>query len=209
VSTIGERIAAAYDRVAADYAIINAAMPANLATLGEQFLAHLGPNPRVLDAGCGVGRDMAWMEARGAQVTGIDLSGGMLDLAGKTVHGPLLRMDMCRLALPTGQFDGVWCCASLLHVPKARAAEALAEMRRVLVPGGVLYLGIQEGEGETWESGGPFGAVERLFARYAPDEAEALLLGIGFTIDERGRDEAGTRRWLSMLATAPKTPSQD
>jgi len=73
----------------------------------------------------------------------------------------------------------------------------------------MLYLGIQEGEGETWESGGPFGDAERLFARYAPDEVEALLLGTGFTIDERGRDDAGTRRWLSMLATAPKTFGQD
>ena len=149
MSTIGERIAAAYDRIAPDYAIINAAMPTNLATLGERFLARLGPNPCVLDVGCGVGRDMAWMEARGAQVTGIDLSAGMLDLARKTVCGPLLRMDMCRLALPMGQFDSVWCCASLLHVPKARAAEALVEMRCVLVPGGTLYLGLQEGEGET------------------------------------------------------------
>jgi len=37
---------------------------------------------------------------------------------------------------------------------------------------------------------------------------EALLLGTGFTIDERGRDDAGTRRWLSMLATTSKMSGQ-
>ncbi len=202
---ISARIAAAYDRIAPDYAAINGAMPPNLAVLNARFLAHLGPAARVLDLGCGPGRDMAWMEAQGIAVTGVDLSAGMLAQARTVVRGELRQMDMCHLDLPDGHFDGVWCCASLLHVPKARARLALAEMRRVLIPTGMLYLGIQEGAGEAWESGGPFGDVERLFARYTPDEADALLRDAGFNIIERGRGDAGTRHWLNVLANVNRT----
>jgi len=196
-----ERIAAAYDHIAADYAVINAAMPPNLAELATRFLARLGPDARVLDVGCGAGRDMAWMEARGATVTGIDLSTGMLARAREIVQGELLEMDMRHLDLPGGHFDGVWCCASLLHLPKTQAPIALTAMRRVLVPGGTLYLGVQEGEGQVWESA-PYGSVERLFARYTSPEAEMLLSNAGYAVIKRGSSPAGARRWLNFLATA-------
>jgi len=200
-SMTAERVAAAYDRIAADYAVINAAMPPTLAELATRFLARLGPDARVLDVGCGAGRDMAWMEARGATVTGIDLSTGMLTRAREIVQGELLGMDMRHLDLPDGHFDGVWCCVSLLHLPKTQAPIALAEMRRVLVPGGTLYLGVQEGEGEAWESA-PYGSVERLFARYTSPGAETLLSNAGYAVIERGSSTAGARRWLNFLATA-------
>lgn len=204
---IVRRVAAAYDRYAPEYAAINAAMPPQLAALAERFLNRLGPGARVLDLGCGAGRDMAWMEARGARVIGADLSAGMLMEAHSVAHGPLAQMDMCRLALAAGSFDGVWCSASLLHVPKAQAPAALAETRRVLVPGGTLYLGVQEGEGEMWERM-PDGTVERFFARYGMDEAAELLSRAGFSVIDRGRADSGSRRWLNYLATALATPSK-
>jgi len=196
-----ERGAAAYDHIAADYAVINAAMPPHLAELATHFLGRLSPDTRVLDVGCGAGRDMAWMEARGVTVTGIDLSTRMLTQAREIVQGELRHMDMRHLDLPDGHFDGVWCCASLLHLPKTQAPIALTEMRRVLVPGGTLYLGVQEGEGEVWESA-PYGSVERLFARYTSAEAETLLSNAGYAVIERGSSSAGARRWLNFLATA-------
>lgn len=202
MDSVGRRVAVAYDAYAAKYATIHAAMPFGLLDLAERFLARLGSEARVLDLGCGAGRDMAWMEARRARVTGVDLSAGMLAQARDIVRGPLAQMDMCHLALTTGSFDGGWCCASLLHVPKAQAPEALAEIRRVLVPEGTLYLGVQEGEGEVWERT-PDGIVERFFARYAMDEALELLSQAGFMVIDRSREDAGTRRWLSFIATAP------
>jgi len=200
-----ERVAAAYDHIAADYAVINTTMPPHLAELATRFLARLGPGTRVLDVGCGAGRDMAWMETRGATVTGIDLSSGMLARAREIVRGELLEMDMRHLDLPDGHFDGVWCCASLLHLPKTQAPIALTKMRRVLVPDGTLYLGVQEGEGEVWENA-PYGSVERLFARYTSTEADTLLSNTGYTVIERGSSPAGVRRWLNFLATAGHRP---
>lgn len=193
-----QRLEAAYDHVAAQYAEQNAIMPPLLVELAAHFLARLEPGEHILDAGCGDGRHMAWMEAHGLQVTGIDISTGMLAQARALVRGELLQMDMCHLTFPPASFAGIWCCASLLHIPKAQAAEALREMHRVLIPGGMLHLGLQEGEGEQWEV--TRFDVERFFARYTLEEAEALLTQTGFAIDERHHDTTGPRHWLNFLA---------
>ena len=66
--------AAAYDRIAPLYAQRNAVMPEELAAIALQFLALAGPEAAVLDVGFGTARDMAWMEARGVGVTGIERS---------------------------------------------------------------------------------------------------------------------------------------
>jgi ubiquinone/menaquinone biosynthesis C-methylase UbiE len=197
---IRKRMEVAYDRVAAQYAEQNAVMPPLLVELATRFLAHLEPGAKVLDAGCGDGRHMAWMEAHGLHVTGIDISTGMLSQARAHVQGELLQMDMCNLTFPPGSFAGIWCCASLLHIPKAQAPEVLRQMHNVLVPGGILHLGLQEGEGEKWEV--TRFDVERFFARYTLEEAEALLTQTGFSVDERHQDTTGPRRWLNFLARA-------
>ena len=193
----------AYDAIAPAYAERNAAMPAVLVDLGHRVLGLAGSRPRILDVGCGAGRDAAWLERRGARVTGIDLSQGMLAEARARVRGDLARMDMRRLAFPDRCFDAAWCMASLLHLPKADAPEALSEVRRVLRPGGVLALGLQEGAGEGWEPVPYRPDVERFFARYGAAEAGAALVRSGFAVLDRGREEGGSRRWLRFLATVP------
>ena len=96
---------------------------------------------------------------------------------------------------------GIWCSASLLHLPKRDAPHVLAEMRRIVRPGGPLFLVMQEGDGEAWEHGAYGAPVERFFARYRRSEIEALLNTAGFRVRERLTGAAGTRRWLNLLAT--------
>ncbi len=194
----------AYDAIAPEYARHNADMREVLKGWGERFLAIVGTESRILDLGCGAGRDMAWLEARGAMLVGADLSAGMLAQVGYIVRGPLLQADMRRLPLAAGSFDGVWCMASLLHLPKNDAPVAVGEMRRVLRPGGPLLLGLHEGEGEVWEPS-PYGSVERFFARYSLVEAEALVASCGFTIEASNRNTDGPRPWLQLLARKPNS----
>ena len=145
------RMRAAYDVVAAEYAANNAEMYPELVEYGGYLLAHVDTGGRVLDLGCGPGRDAAWFAANGANVTGADLSRGMLSLAYATARRPFVQLDMRRLAFRGGAFAGVWCMASLLHIPKADAPGVLREIRRVLAPGGALALGLQRGDSEGWE----------------------------------------------------------
>lgn len=112
-------------------------------------------------------------------------------------------MDMRHLTFPDGTFQGVWCLASLLHLPKAEAPIALREMWRVLARGGALLLSVQEGEGEGWEDNRYFGNVHRFFARYSQGELERMLSEVGFAVLDRGRNESPLRMWLQFLAAKP------
>lgn len=199
---IRSRLEAAYDQVASAYAERHANMPARIAELGTRFLSQLKPGARLLDAGCGPGRDMVWLEAQGFQVTGIDISAGMLAQARAHVHGDLLQMDLCQLAFPLASFEGVWCSSAFLHIPKAQALDALRELRRVLIPGGRLFLSTLGGDGEGWEEN-EFAGIERFFVRYSLEEANTLLTQASFDIVECYWDEVDERHvWLNVLARA-------
>jgi ubiquinone/menaquinone biosynthesis C-methylase UbiE len=145
------RMQAVYDQIAEGFATINAAMPPELAAAVDRFLDLVGPGAHVLDLGCGAGRDMAWLENRGAIVVSSDLSMEMLVQARRRARGSLVQADMRHLPFQRGCFQGVWCGATLLHLPKADAPRALTEVHRVLTPEGAVFLSVQEGMGEGWE----------------------------------------------------------
>lgn len=195
---ITRRMQEAYDAIAGAYADRYATMPDPLAGLGRQFLERLPARPVILDAGCGSGRDMAWFEANRARVTGIDLSSGMLAQARTRVEGALVQMDMTALAFPKHVFDGVWCMASLLHLPKASVPLALSELHRVLNSNGTLVLAVQEGSSEGWESG-IYPGVERYFARYELEEIRALMHSAGFIDVSANRHPSPSQTWLHLI----------
>lgn len=196
---IRPRLEAAYDRVASAYAERHANMPARIAELGARFLEQLKPGIRLLDAGCGPGRDMAWLEAQGFRVTGIDISTGMLAQARSHVHGELLQMDLCQLTFPPASFEGIWCSSAFLHIPKAQAPDALRELRRVLTPDGMFFLSTLGGDGEGWEEN-EFAGVERFFVRHSLEEMKLLLAQAGFAIVECYWDEVDERHvWLNVI----------
>ena len=190
---------AAYDQIAARYAQANAAMPTELEVAAARFCQLVGPGAWVLDLGCGAGRDMAWLERLGLNVIGVDYSSGMLAQALVQTNGPLLLMDLRHLGLRDLQFQGVWCCASLLHLPKSEVPQTLAEMRRVLAPGGVLFLSVQRGVGEVWERC-TYADAERFFSRYEQSEMAALLSECGFTTTQSTSNSGSTRLWLQYFA---------
>ena len=199
---VHSRIQAAYDQIAPYYAARNSEMRDGIIDLAAQFLQLIGQPARVLDLGCGAGRDMAWMESQGIPVVGADLSAGMLAHARQATRGPLVQADMLALPFSRGEFSGVWCMASLLHLPRAEAPSALAEIKRVLSPGGALALGLHEGEGEIWEVNPYHGTAERFFSRYQSDEVEEMLKSAGFRVLLQGANDAGPRNWLRFLATS-------
>ncbi len=196
------RIQKAYDQIAPHYAARNSEMRDGLIDLAAQFLELTGQPAHILDLGCGAGRDMVWFESQGAFVVGADLSTGMLAQARQLVRGPLVQADMLALPFQPERFNGVWCMASLLHLPKSEAPSALTEIKRILKPSGTLALGLHEGEGETWEVNPYHGSAERFFSRYQLDEVEELLVSNGFRVLLKGANTAGPRNWLRFLAAS-------
>jgi len=196
-----QQIKTTYNQIAARYAEINAAMPESLVAAAGQFLQMLPPGARILEAGCGHGRDAAWFEAQGCSATGADLSHGMLAQARHIVQGPLIQLDMRVLPFRDATFDGIWCNAALLHLPKHEAPHALEEFYRILKPTSALFISLQGGESEVWESQSYGHTAPRFFARYAPEEAAAMLTACGFTLHTQSSEYQNPRRyWLHLFA---------
>ena len=149
---------------------------------------------RVLDAGCGSGRDLCWMLERGLEVVGGDLSVALLATARQSAPGGrVVRLDLQRLPLADGSFGGAWACASLLHLPRRQLPLALAELARVLQPGGALFLGMKRGKGEGWTN---TGGGRRFFTYVETDELIELVEAQGFAPNKMWRGEV----WVDILA---------
>ena len=192
---------ATYDVIAARYAVVNAQMPAAVLDSAMQLLEMVGARARILELGCGHGRDAAWFEAHGADVVAADLSAGVLAETQQRVSGPVVQLDMRAPAFRGTVFDGVWSNAALLHLPKASVPAVLGEVRRILKPGGVFFVSIQVGEGEIWEPVSYGQPVVRFFSRYAPAEFGALIEVAGMQLLDVEESQGGPRRhWAHYFA---------
>ena len=143
------RTKATYDVLADEFARTNATPWPELNELMSAFLVRLPERARVLDAGCGPGRDTRSLRARGARVLGLDLSFGML--RSESLSGAA-QADMRALPVADAAVDGVWCQAALLHIPRTEVPGVLAGFARVTRPGGALHLAVSEGDGEGWST---------------------------------------------------------
>jgi ubiquinone/menaquinone biosynthesis C-methylase UbiE len=168
----------------------------------DAVAARLPTGSRVMDLGCGPGRDIALLRERGFNMVGLDRSTGMLHEAGRRVGGPLACADMRQLPLHNQSLDGIWMCASLLHMPRADVPLVLAEASRVLRPAGVFYISVQEGVGETWadSDGG-----RRFFTFFQVNELQALVEDAGFAVQESWMGEGGHSVWISLIAIRGKS----
>ena len=146
----------------------------------DRFMTHIGrPGPLVADVGCGDGRDAGYLITRGARVLLVDLSRGMLAEAARQVPlGIHLNMDVRNLALLDGYLDGLWASGVLYHLPKRDLQAALAEIRRVISPGGVFSFNFKTGEGEGMEKNPrSYPGSPRYYAYYTPAEMKDLVSG--------------------------------
>jgi len=151
---------------------------------GEWLIEQLAPGARVLDAGCGTGEPTArrLVEA-GAQVTGIDISPVMLELARANVPGADFRLlDIADAGPELGRFDAVVAFFSLLMLPRAEIPGALACLHRLLRPRGWLALAMVEADVDDVPI--PFLGVSVHVSGFFLGELRRLTLEAGFEILE-------------------------
>lgn len=195
---------AAYDQIAAGYARRQAGRRPSFVDLMDAFTARLPARALVADLGCGPGHDGLRLIQAGHRVVGVDRSGGMLAIAAGPLSGQVARGDLRRLPLAPAGLDGIWCCASLLHVPQDHTPAVLAGMRRVLRPGGYLALITALGQGAGLEPV-PFAPdVRRWYFYRQADELVAQLSAAGLTVLSAS-EETTTRHWLKALCVRART----
>ena len=128
--------------------VLRKARSPDMGKLYEPFLQHLKPGAKILDAGCGSGRDSLFFKNHGFQVTAFDASEEMVKLASQLLGQRVLHMSFEDLDLPE-TYDGIWACASLLHVKRAELRNVIARLTQHLNTGGMLYVSFKYGGGNN------------------------------------------------------------
>jgi SAM-dependent methyltransferase len=106
------------------------------------------PPLRILDLGCGPGRDLVAFRGLGHAPVGLDACPEFVDMARRLAIGEVWLQDMLALDLPAGQFDGIFANAVLFHVPSLALPRVLGDLRAALKPGGVLFSSNPRGNNE-------------------------------------------------------------
>ncbi len=165
----------------------------------EALLRHLPQAPalRILDFGCGPGRDLMRFKALGHHPVGLDGAEAFVRLARENAACEVWHQDFLELALPTAHFDGVFANASLFHVPYQELPRVLQHLRACLKTGGVLFSSNPRGQNVEEFSGERFGCYLDL-----PTYRELMLAG-GFEELEHYYRPAGQPRhlqpWLASV----------
>lgn len=174
---------AAYDRIADAYSVnADAYTPREER---EKFVASLVHGAAVLDAGCAAGRDSIYFSGHGMRTVGVDLSEKLLVIARKRAPTlTFLHDDIRRIGFPDASFDGIWACAVLLHLRREDVPVVLGRFYGFLKPGGMVFLMIKKGTGETDIAEPLSSGQTRHFTLFTPEEIRRMAEAAGFSVTD-------------------------
>lgn len=171
----------------------------DMSELYERFLGRLAPSSRILDAGCGAGRDTAAFLRFGYQVEAFDASAKLVEIA-QRVTGIAVQHSTFLNFSSTEPFAGIWACASLLHVPASSMSATLQHLAGLLQPQSVVYVSFKYGADDVERNG-------RHFTNCTEQRLQDFLAGTGLSIVETWltadqRPERADEQWLNALLIA-------
>lgn len=161
------------------------------------FLALIPTGGHILDAGCGSRRDAKEFLARGYQVTAFDAAPHLAALASRHAGIPVQVLRFEEMAF-SHEFDGIWTCASLLHVPRAGMPDILRRMVNALKPGGAWYMSFKYGNGDAIREGRLFTNYdETMLRQLIADTSDLAILELSISGDVR--NDRHDELWLNAL----------
>lgn len=163
----------------------------------DRFESYVPDGGRVLDAGCGSGRDSRAFKQHGYSVVAFDASSQMCRMASQLIGQEVWQMRFDEISFDD-EFDGIWACASLLHVAEEELPQVLGKLHKALRDGGTLYASFKYGEGTVIRG-------DRTFCDFTEESVRKLFESNGFmpmecgiTTDVRPGREA--EKWIDLLA---------
>lgn len=181
---------------------------ADMSEMRGRFLRYLKPGALILDAGCGSGRDSKFFMESGYRVVALDGSKEMC----RQASAYLGQEVQCRRFEEIDEkevYDGIWACASLLHVSHELLPKVIARLITALVDGGVLYASFKYGEEEREAGGRYFTDLREDGWKKVLEEAEEEMKGnksgskkletIECFVTGDVREGRGGEKWLNVV----------
>ena len=186
-----------YNQNAADFA--SATDQIDMAALYAEFLPWVKTGGHILDAGCGSGRDASFFKQQGFTVSAFDASSALAEIASKRLKQPVAVQQFEQLN-DHELYDGIWCCASLLHVARQTLPDVFSRLQRALKPGAVLYVSFKYGDSERELNGRRFTDInEQALTALVANIAGLTLNKTWLTSDQR--PERNNDTWLNAILT--------
>ena len=157
-----------------------------------ELLSEESENAEVLDLGCGSGRDTLLLEEYGFYVTPMDGSEEMCKLAEVNTDKEVLQMTYDEMEFDD-VFDGIWACASLIHLTEDEMRKVMKKLVQALKENGVLYFSVHRGDRDGIYHG-------RYFHDYNRRELQSLMEVVDIWTTQDVRSEKSDKLWLNVLA---------
>ena len=170
----------------------------DLSDLYKEFLPYVPGGGRILDAGSGSGRDTLALLNKGYKVEAFDTSPALAERSSR-LTGVQTKIVRFQDFESPPRFDGIWACASLLHVPSNQLRDAVGRLLASLKPNGALYASVKYGHGERIARDGRLfldldeAAVTKLFACFSDVVIKKIWVSKG-----EGSLQ-GRHRWLNVI----------
>lgn len=170
---------------------------ADMSELRQHFLSYIPPHGSILDFGCGSGRDTLYFIQQGFRTSAMDGSEELCAHASQLTGIAVKQMYFLELNEEQA-YDGIWACASLLHLSAEELKEVLVLMARSLKEKGIAYISFKYGEYEGMRNG-------RYFLDMTEERWKSMMKAAGvFDLEEMwvttdvrpGRD---AEKWLNII----------
>ena len=172
----------------------------DMSALYAEFLPLIPKHSHILDAGCGSARDAMYFKQQGFTVSAFDASPELAKLASNYLQQAVEVKTFQQLNC-TSKYDGIWCCASLLHVSKVELPQVFLKLQNALKPNGVLYVSFKYGTQERVHNGREFTDLnEDGLTALIAHHTELKILKQWQTVDQRPERESEV--WLNALIKA-------
>lgn len=140
------------------------------------LIRWLSPGARILDVGCGSGRDLKWLGERGFSVIGLERSPGLAALARRHAGRPVIQADFQTFDFSTLSVDGICLIGALVHLPHPEMAPTLSRIARALRPAGVILISLKGGQGTVTDDRG------RTFYLWSDTALQSAFRAAGFRV---------------------------
>lgn len=165
--------------------------------LYDTFLKHILPKGLLLDAGCGSGRDSLYFINKGYKVIAFDASDEMVGRSSRLLGIEVKKMTF-QDAYFTEKFDGIWACASLLHVNKIEIVDIIRNLSKCLKHNGFFYMSFKYGNKEYHKGERYFNCYdENSFENMIGNISELSIVKLFTTTDVRANKEG--EAWLNCI----------